>query len=108
MPADISDLKRIYRRLARSKAEAPHGLSEQITWLTTTFLGHAERTNADTMRVTTLSQEGGSSSFAFPDSTPQERAVALDQLLTELEAERDGTVNPYGGSIIVPHFCAPR
>lgn len=101
--ADIDSLKRIYRRLA--KAKAGDDLATQIAWLGTTFVRHAETTDDDSARVVSLSGEGTSTGFAFPDSTPQERAEALDRLITEMEAELAGEAAAQRPGFLVPHFC---
>jgi hypothetical protein len=104
--ADIDSIKRIYKRLARVKAGEE--LQAQITWLTETFVRHAEHTDDDSSRVNNTGFQGQSSGFEFPDSTPQERADALDKLLTELEAELAGALAPSRPGFLVPIFCAPR
>lgn len=101
--ADIDSLKRIYRRLA--KVKAGDDLATQIQWLETTFVRHAEHTDEDSQRVTTTGFKNQSAGFAFPDSTPQERAEALDRLITEMEAELAGELASQRPGFLVPHFC---
>ena len=100
--ADIDSIKRIYRRLAKIKAG--NELQAQIDWLTETFVTHAEHTDADSPRVTVSNYKANVSNFAFPDSTPQERADALDRLITEMEAELAGAAAVLSPGFLVPQF----
>jgi len=101
--ADLDSIKRIYRRLAKIKAG--DDLQLQINWLQETFIRHAEHTDEDSQRVTSTGFSSQSAGFAFPDSTPQERADALDRVITEMEAELAGTSATSRPGFMVPHFC---
>lgn len=100
--ADIDSIKRIYRRLAKIKAG--DDLQLQIKWLMETFVAHAEHADADSQRVTVANYKTSNSSFAFPDSTPHERAEALDRLITEMEAEIAGAAAVMRPGFLVPQF----
>lgn len=100
--ADIDSIKRIYRRLAKIKAG--DDLQLQINWLMETFVRHAEHVDADSPRVTVSNYKTNVSNFAFPDSTPQERADALDRLITEMEAEIAGEAAALRPGFLVPEF----
>lgn len=100
--ADIDSIKRIYRRLAKIKAG--DDLQLQIDWLMETFVTHAEHADADSKRVTVSNYKSNVSNFAFPDSTPHERADALDRLITEMEAELAGEVAALRPGFLVPQF----
>jgi len=101
--ADLDSIKRIYRRLAKIKAGDE--LQIQINWLQETFLRHAEHTDEDSQRVTSTGFSSQSAGFAFPDSTPQERADALDRVISELEAELAGAAAANRPGFLVPQFC---
>jgi len=102
--ADIHVLKLIYRRLAANKAADPKGPSEQIAWLTDTFINHATSEDGGESQVTSDSFDGGSTAIVFRGSTAFERSQALDQLLTELEHQAAGTVDLAKPAWLTPRF----
>jgi hypothetical protein len=105
MPAiDIDSLARIARREARILSA---DLDHQLAWLIASFTANGGIRENNT-EATQLGQEGSSSTFQYRGSTAEERRLALDRVITEVEAEiaaRDaGQDKPIGGTMLRPRF----
>lgn len=85
--ADIQTLKRLYRRMAKLSAEAPKGLAEQKTWLEETFLKRAGEADEGGFQALSDSVEGSSFAGAYKGASAEDRALALDDALSEIESE---------------------
>jgi hypothetical protein len=111
--ADIQALKRIYRRLAIIQSEAPNGLAEQKTWLTTQFTTRATGADAGGFQAGASSFEGGSFSGAWKGASEEDRAtalvIALEEIDLEIEAEDADEMIPVPTAVLMPRVvCAPR
>ena len=84
--ADIQTLRRIYRRMAKLKA-ADSTLAAQKVWLEETFLKRAGEADEGGFQATNDSFEGSSFAGLYKGASAEDRALALDDALSELEAE---------------------
>lgn len=85
--ADIQTLTRLYRRMAKLKANAPRGLAEQETWLEETFLKRAGEADEGGFQATNDAFEGSSFAGVYKGASAEDRALALDAAIAEIEAE---------------------
>ena len=83
--ADLQTLKRLYRRMA--KLTAGDDLAAQKTWLEETFLKRAGEADGGGFQATNDAFEGSSFAGIYKGSSAEDRALALDDALTEIEAE---------------------
>jgi hypothetical protein len=113
MAADIEALCRIYRRLATINATAPKALADQKTYLETLFVTRAGKADGGGLQAASTSFEGGAFSAVYKGSSDEERALALDMALTQIQAEIDAAaddeVTPAPTAALLPRIiCAPR
>lgn len=111
--ADIQALTRIYRRLAIIQSDAPHALTDQRDWLTTTFTSRATEADEGGFQAGSTSFDGHSFSGVFRGATSEERATALaaalDQIDAEIVAEAADEVTPAAAAVLLPRIItAPR
>jgi hypothetical protein len=111
--ADTQTLKRLYRRMAKLSAAAPKGLAEQKAWLEETFLKRAVEADGGGFQALSDSMEGSTFAGAYKGASAEDRALALEDALTEIEAEiaaeeADEAAPAAIGCIIPRVICAPR
>lgn len=106
--ADVQALKRIYRRLA--EAETNSGtLAEQKAWLLQTFVARAKEVDGGGFKATTANFEGGTFSGLYEGASAEDRALALDAAIREIEAEIAGVTDLNKPAVLIPRFCnVPR
>ena len=85
--ADLQTLTRLYRRMAKLKADHPKGLAEQKGWLEETFLKRAGEADEGGFQATNDAFEGSSFAGVYKGASAEDRALALDTAITEIDAE---------------------
>lgn len=107
--ADLQQLKTLYLRLAKLKSVDPHGLPEQKKWLEETFLQRATEAEQGGFRATATNFTDGSLSGIWDGSTAEQRALALDLALKEIESAIEGKPITTGLTSLTPRFVSiPR
>lgn len=109
--ADIQTLKRLYRRMAKLKAGDE--LADQKAWLEETFLKRAGEADEGGFQATNDSFEGSSFAGLYKGASAEDRALALDDALSEIEAEiaavEADEAKPQPIAALIPRvICAPR